>query len=302
MNILVTGAVNLSDDFIQEIESQGWIVDVLQQESNVVSNPEKYDAVVCNGLFLHNPIESFSRLKVIHLTSAGLDRVPLEYIEQNGIKLFNAKGVYSSPMAEWAVACILNEYKHIPNFRQNQQQSKWLKNRSLRELDGKNVAIIGAGSVGGEVAKRLDAFDAQIIGYDIFSSPRPHFSYIREISEFKPDNFDIIILTVPLTSQTRHLIKKDTILSMKNDSILINMSRGALVDENALIEALNIRTDIVAILDVFEQEPLNEDSLLWRMSNVRISPHNSFVGEFNSSRLHDLILNNLSTIIHSIGL
>lgn len=301
MNLLITGAAKASSALISALKNVGWDIDIHSDEKEPVVVPEKYDAVVCNGLFLNSPIESFLNLKVIQLTSAGLDRVPLDYIEQNGIKLFNAKGVYSAPMAEWAVASILNEYKHIPAFRHNQQQNKWMKDRSLRELGGKNIAIIGAGNVGGEVAKRLDVFGARIIGYDIFPASRPHFSSIREISEFNPDNFDIIILTAPLTPQTHHIVKKDTLLAMKNDSILINMSRGALIDENDLIEVLNDRTDIVAILDVFEQEPLNEDSPLWRMSNIRIFPHNSFVGEANDSRLHNLILSNLSKPNQTLG-
>jgi len=293
-NLLITGSAQPNKEFLSKLEIDGWSVTVHQQEKEQVLNPEIYEAVICNGLFLYNDIRDFRNLKTIQLTSAGLDRVPTDYINLRGIKLFNARGVYSKPMAEWVVGVILNHYKKFYDFYGQQAKHEWAKIRNLQELSGKNIAIIGAGNIGSEVAKRLQAFDAYIVGYDVKSFGNPYFTTVKNIGEFLPQEFDIVILTAPHTEQTHHLIDKEVLNHFKSGSLLINMSRGGLIDEEALLEVLTERTDITAILDVFEREPLSVDSKLWDMLNIHIFPHNSFVGENNVKRLHDAILKNLS--------
>lgn len=292
-NLLITGAAKPNNDFLEKLDNFGWSITLHQYETETVQNPGFYDAVICNGLFLYNDIKKFTNLKTVQLTSAGLDRVPIEYINSKGIKLFNARGVYSIPMAEWAVSVILNHYKFSTVFLEQQTNHDWAKIRDLQELNGKDVAIIGAGNVGSEVAKRLQAFGTNNIGYDIQSFENPYFNHIYEISEFQPDGFDIIILTAPHNKETHHFINRQTLERFKSGCILINMSRGGLISEEDLINVLTERTDISAILDVFEVEPLAVDSKLWSMQNVKVFPHNSFEGENNENRLHELILRNM---------
>lgn len=301
MKLLLAGALADNSYFVDRLEEQGWDITLHKQESELVEHPENYDCVVCNGLFLHNPIERFSNLKVIHLTSAGLDRVPLDYIKDKDIKLYNARGVYSIPMAEWALSVILNEYRQIPVFWDYQKSHRWEKIRNLRELSGREIAIIGAGNVGSEVAKRLKAFGAKIKGFDIITFENPEFESIENINKFDSALFDIIILTATHTPQTHHLMNAEKLLRMKSSALLVNMSRGALVDEEALCRILSDREDLIAILDVFEQEPLSVDSPLWSLPNIRIYPHNSFVGENNNERLTSLILSNLSALAAEDG-
>src|SRR5690554_6071574 len=108
MNILLTGAFNYSKEQFNDIESLGYKITFVQEEREELNiDVSKFEVVVCNSLFMYNDIKKFKNLKVIQLTSAGLDRVPLEYINQNNIKLFNASGVYSIPIAEWTVLKIL---------------------------------------------------------------------------------------------------------------------------------------------------------------------------------------------------
>ena len=164
MNVLVTGAFQLNSEELAELEAAGHKVFVHTDERAPVEQPERYEAVVCNGLFLHNPIEKFTNLHLIQLTSAGLDRVPLDDIRARGIELHNAAGVYSVPMAEFAMGGILQLYKQSRFFAENQAKHRWEKHRGLLELSGKRVCILGCGDVGCELAKRLRAFGCRITG------------------------------------------------------------------------------------------------------------------------------------------
>ena len=139
MNLLVTGAWNCTPEQLKYIEYLGHKIFFLQQEKDAL--PMAYgdvEGVICNGLFLHHPIEKFKSLRHIQLTSAGFDRVPMDYINKNHIKIFNARGVYSVPMAEFALFGVLQLYKHGKFFAGNQQCRKWEKHRGLLELFGKN--------------------------------------------------------------------------------------------------------------------------------------------------------------------
>ena len=224
-----------------------------------------------------------------------MDRVPLEYIKEKGIELFSAKGVYSVPIAEWAILKILEIYKKSKGFYKAQVNHKWEKQRDLLELTNKTASIIGFGSVGSEIAKRLKAFDVNVISVDtriIESEYADEFFLIDGIDEVLSKS-DIVILTLPLTEETRHLIDKDKIESMKNNSVLVNVSRGGVIDEVALVEAMQEGKFLGVALDVFEEEPLGEDSLLWGFENVIITPHNSFVSDKVGERLFGLMVYNL---------
>ena len=127
MNLLVTGAFKCTDEQKEKLNLM-FSVDYHDDERSQVQNPEKYDAVICNGLFLYNDIERFTNLKIIQLTSAGLDRVPLQRCKERGIEVKNARGVYSTPISEWAVLKILEIYKFSHFFKGNQNKKVWVKN------------------------------------------------------------------------------------------------------------------------------------------------------------------------------
>ena len=295
MNLLVTGAIGSSKDILLELEKMGNNVIFLQNEKDELPTaPEQIEGIICNGLFFHHPIEKFINLKYIQLTSAGFDRVPMEYVEEKGIAIYNARGVYSVPMAEYAVCGVLSLYKQMQFFKKNQNEHNWEKHRKLPELFGKTVLIVGCGSVGNECAMRFKAFGTKVIGCDINTCYNQNFDKIYHIDELYsvlPMAY-VVVLTLPLSDKTRHLIDEKAFSKFKDASVLVNISRGAVVDTNALINALENKL-FGAVLDVFEEEPLNSSSPLWDMQNVIITPHNSFVGEGNKLRLYELILNNL---------
>lgn len=303
MKILLTGAYQYTDLQISYFERNGLETDFIQYETDKVKRPEKYDAVICNGLFLHNNIEDFIRLKYIQLTSAGYDRVPMEYIKAHGIEIHNARGVYSIPMAEWAVLKTLELYKQSRVFYKNQSCGVWEKQRELAELCGKTVTIAGCGSIGTEAAKRFRAFGVHITGVDLFEPVGQYYDEFVHVSRLKDtlEKTDVLVLTLPFTDETYHLIDARCFDIMKNNAVLINISRGKVVDETALTAALKENKICGAALDVFEEEPLDKSSPLWEMDNVIITPHNSFVGDGNHERMFEVIINNLKVWLKADG-
>ena len=278
MELLVTGAFSSAKQHIRELEEKGHHVHFLQFEKDELPClPNQIEGVICNGLFLFHAIETFTRLKFIQLTSAGYDRVPMDYIKTNGIQIYNARGVYSVPMAEAAIAGVLNLYRKMYTFRENQRRHVWQKQRDLLEIYGKTVCVFGCGSVGSECAKRFAAFGARVVGVDVTAVDMMHrvrannndagHASEREIpcfdAVYTPEKAgdllsvsDIVICTLPLTSETRYYFGTDIFACMKSSAIFVNLSRGATVDSVAMTRALEGEKIGGAVLDVFEEEPL----------------------------------------------
>ena len=299
MNLLITGAWQDAKANLERIRAMGHSTVFLQQEKDPLPCAADWvEGVICNGLFLHHPIEQFSNLKYIQLTSAGYDRVPMEQIRQRGITIHNARGVYSVPMAEYALGGVLELYKEFSAFRENQKQHLWEKRRNLRELSGKTVCIVGCGSVGSECAGRFAAFGCKVTGVATSRREQPFFDAVEEETALDAllAEADVVILTVPLTDKTHHLLNAQRLAVMKPGAVLVNISRGPVVDTRALEEKLKQNHLAGAVLDVFEEEPLSPDSPLWDLKNVIITPHNSFVGDGVRGRLATIILNALADL------
>lgn len=289
MNVLVTGAFQLNSVEREQLESAGHKVFAHGDERAPVDCPERYEAVVCNGLFLYNPIENFTNLRLIQLTSAGLDRVPLDYIRTHGIELHNAAGVYSVPMAEFAVCGILQLYKQRRFFAANQAQHKWEKHRGLLELSGKRVYILGCGDVGREIAKRLKAFGCHITGVNRTVRELPDFDEVLPLDKLAETAAacDILVCCIALTPETRGIVSREVFDRLPAGAIFVNIARGALADEAAMTKWL--QNGGRAVLDVFEEEPLPESSPLWDMENAIVTPHNCFASDGNRARLWAVI-------------
>lgn len=300
-HVLLTGSYQYTEEQIHMIEKLGWKVTFVKNELEPIGVPaDQFDAVVCNGLLLHNDIAEFKKLKMVQATSAGLDRLPVEYMEKHHIRCYNAKGVYSIPMAEWTVMSILEICKNAQSFFRKQQEHTWEKDRTLLELTGKKVCIVGYGDVGHETAKRLAAFGTKITAVNrskveengVISRWLPLARLDEALSEA-----DIVILCITLTEETRGLLNADRLRLMKQGSILVNVARGALIDEKALTNCLKEGKLRGAALDVFETEPLPAESELWEMPGVIICPHNSFVGDNVCERMFSLIYRNLEKML-----
>ena len=285
MKTLITGAFKYSKEQIEKLNSIGCETVFIQDEREKLDiDVSCIEAVICNGLFLYNDISKFKSLKFIQLTSAGFDRVDMEYIKNNNIEIHNAKGVYSAPMAEWVVLKILEIYKNTKFFIKNQDNKVWEKKRDLLELTDKTVTIVGCGNVGSEVAKRLKAFGCKINGV---ARRKVQYDYIDKVYSMEELNealkiSDIVVLTIALNEETKHLFDKERFDVMKDED---------------LIEVLNSGKFIGVALDVMENEPLCVSSELWDFDRVLVTPHNSFVSDKTGSRLFGVMCENLEKFI-----
>lgn len=298
MKLLVTGAWKCTQEQLNTLSEIGHTIVFMQNEKDELPCAyEDVEGVICNGLFLSHAIEKFTSLRYIQLTSAGFDRVPMDYVQERGIKIYNARGVYSIPMAEFALSGVLQLYKQSRFFYENQKKSVWEKHRGILELFRKTVCIVGCGNVGTECAKRFQAFGCKVIGVDLY--PREDIAYEKIYPLLDLDNClpqsDIVVLTLPLTEETRYMMNDGCFAKMKDGSVLVNIARGAVVEETALLNAIGGKL-LGAVLDVFEEEPLGENNALWQKENVILTPHNSFVGDGNADRLYRVIIDNLEGI------
>ena len=295
MKLLITGAWKATDEQLDAIRKLGHDIVLQPQEADPLVCPaEDVEGVIGNGLFLYHPIEKFLKLRYIQLTSAGFDRVPMDYIKSHGIEIHNARGVYSIPMAEHAVTGVLTLYRRFHDFHDFQKECNWQKIRDLEELNGKMVVIVGCGNVGTECAKRFATFSCRVTGVDIVVREDDNYRQmlpLKQLDDCLP-TADIVILTLPLTDETRHLLDARRLSRLKDHAVIVNIARGAVVEQNALGKEL-ISNRLRAVLDVFEEEPLSKDSAHWNLPNVVLTPHNSFIGDGDAQRLADVIKQNL---------
>lgn len=297
MNLLITGAWQNATQHIDELNRMGHCVKFMQWEKDELPCPSAWvEGVIGNGIFLHHDIAQFTNLRYIQLTSAGYDRVDMNYVQAHGITIHNAGDTYAVPMAEHALCGVLMLYRQMPKFLANQQQKLWNKERFMPELSGKHVLILGCGAVGQACAGRFAAMGCTVTGIARTARSIPGYAAVHTLADLPAllPAADVVILALPATPGTKQLFNAETFERMKPTSILVNIARGELVDESALSAALNNKHLAGAVLDVFAEEPHPSDSTLWDMRNVIITPHNSFMGEGNAHRLSYNIINNLS--------
>lgn len=253
------------------------------------------EVLICYNPFPTLDISKFQNLKWIQLASIGVDQVPKDIVIKNNIIITNNKGGYKIPIGEWIVMDILNLFKKSMDFYRNQQKKIWEPNENIYELYGKTVSFIGTGTIAMEAAKRLQGFGVTILGVNTTGNPIEHFNKCFAMDNINTvlEESDIVVLTIPYTKNTHHLINEDKFTHMKTGSFLINISRGAIVKETALIDNLQNGKIAAAALDVFTEEPLSKDSPLWSMDNVIVTPHNSWVSEASNSRRSNLIYENM---------
>lgn len=296
LRLLIAGNSVFTDKDISSIEKLGYKVTTVQREdSPEIPNPEIYEVVICNWLFARHDIRAFKKLKAVQLTSAGLDRIPMDYAEQHKIQVRNARGIYNTPIAEFTVMAVLDAYKHSEYFYNNQRMCRWSKYRGLDELSDKTVCVFGTGSVGTEVARKFSVFADQLIGIDLYPEEKRFFTKVVGLEKMQSvlQKSDVVVLTLPLTDRTYHMFNEKIFEAMKDDAILVNVARGALIDESALQKVLSQGKFKEVILDVFENEPLDESYWGWETDRVRIIPHNTFESKNNAERMKKQIMDNL---------
>lgn len=259
------------------------------------SELDDIEVLVCYNPFNSLDISKLKKLKWIQLSSAGIDQLPIHYVKDRDIVITNNRGGYSIPMGEWVVLKILEMLKHSGTLYENQKKKLWKMDTGVLELYGKTVGFIGAGKIAQESAKRLQGFGTRILGTNTKGTETEYFNYCYSTNDLGEmlKQCDIVVLTAPYTKDTYHLINEEKIFMMKDGAYFINVARGNIVDENALIFGLKSGKIAGAALDVVEEEPLSKESPLWHMENVIVTPHNSWISENRNQRRYELIYENM---------
>lgn len=238
------------------------------------------------------------RLRWLHTMSAGVERflVP-ELIGRAGFTLTNNSGPYDIPIGEFVLATMLAAAKRLPHYQRAQDRAHWDQEQHLAELRGSTLVVLGMGSIGGEVARLACAFGMRVIGVrrrlDL-----PGIAGVAEVvpperlADVAPDA-DFLAITAPLTPATRGLVSREVIARMKPTAWLVNIARGAIVDEAALLDALRAGRIGGAAIDAWWTEPLPPESGWWSLPNVIATPHVSNSSPRVRERTLALFLENL---------
>ena len=243
------------------------------------------------------------RLRWVHSAAAGVGNALYPEMRDGDVVLTNSAGVHAIPIAEYIVAAVLYFFRGLDIAVDQQRRAEWDKHRfvgeesPLREVGGSRVLVVGAGGIGSEAARRLSSLGAhctgvrrrpmlgvpegfeRVIGFDAIDDELPRT--------------DAVVLAAPLTEETRGLLDARRMDSLSSNAIIVNVARGALLDEAALVERLRAGRIRGAALDVFQEEPLASESPLWQLRSVLVTPHVSPVspGRFWAREL-DLFLDN----------
>ncbi len=262
------------------------------------------DVLLVSGLWRNHLARSGGRLKFIQSISAGVDQYDRAALSAAGIRLASAQGANANAVSEHAIALILALARRIPEARDNQAKQHWRGmigdlTRREDELGGKTLLVVGIGRIGGRLARLAKAFGMNVIGLRRNPANGPEGAdEIHAMSALKAQlpRADIVALTCALTEETRGLMDAAAFAAMKPGATLVNVARGKVCDEAALIAALQSGQIGQAALDVTAEEPLPADSPLWTMPNVLITPHTGGETRAYEDNVLDLMEENLARL------
>jgi len=234
------------------------------------------------------------KLRWIQATSAGVEGFLSARDRIGHVLMTNARGIHSELMADYVLATMVMAQWDFPRLLRNQAAKLWQR-QPKRALAGLSLGVIGLGPIGQEIARRSSVFGMKVIGVRKSGEAVPGIDIVYpsyRLAEVLPQ-CDFLALALPATDATRHMIGAPQLNQMKRDAIVINISRGSVVDEPALIQALQDKIIAGAVLDVFAQEPLPQDNPLWEFPNVIITPHISGMMDNNEERFTEIFMDNL---------
>ncbi|MBN9452557.1 MAG: D-2-hydroxyacid dehydrogenase [Bosea sp.] len=261
------------------------------------------DVLVISGLWRNDLLPRLPKLRLIQSVSAGTDQFDKTAIGAGGIRLASAQGSNERAVAEHALSLILALTRQLHFARDNQAKQLWRRiigdpAQREDELGGKTLVIVGLGRIGLRLAKLASAFDMRVIGVRRSAEPQPHVEALvhpGKLAEAVADA-DFVALTCPLTPETEGLIDARILGAMKPSAFLINVARGRVVDEMALLDALGNSAIAGAGLDCFHDEPLPPTSPFWRMPQVIVTPHSAGETRAYEANVIDILLDNLERL------
>jgi phosphoglycerate dehydrogenase-like enzyme len=252
---------------------------------------------VAIGMLPLPDLRALPKLRWLQQTGAGADwllRAP--DIAQGPLIVTNASGVHAIPIAEHILALMFTLSRRIHRFVRAQQSHEWFRRGRLGELEGSTLGIVGLGAIGAKTAEKARGLGMRVLG--LRRNPAKTCPYVERM--YGPEGLgellaqsDWVALAAALTPETQHLIGEKELRQMKPSAYLINIARGSVIDEAALVRALQEEWIAGAGLDVFEREPLPSDSPLWDMRNVVITPHFAGMTPYYSDRVIEIFCDNL---------
>jgi len=289
LNLLIRYGYNFKDDHRKRILSA-------RDDINLVDDLESAEVIL--GGISREEFRMARNLRWIQATGAGVDGLLFPELVESDVILTNASGVHPIPIAEHTFALILAITRGLIKSFEGKRRKEWLHNEVfIDELYGKTIGIIGYGRIGQGIARLAKGFGMRVIGLKRDPGKevevKPDVLLGKDSLDILLKESDVVVIIVPLTKETYHMIGERELRLMKPTSILINVARGKVVDESALIKALKEKWIFSAGLDVFETEPLPLESELWGLDNVVITPHIAGLNPHYTDRLLDIFIRNL---------
>jgi len=243
------------------------------------AKPHLEDAEIVHGmgmgLIAHAP-----NAKWYCIASAGINGYDADYFDERGVLVSNSSGTYGTTIAEHIVMMATMIMRHMFQFEDLRRQGKWLSFRDVssdfRTLCGSKILVLGTGNLGATFASRVRSFEpASIIGVSKSGRDVPEFDRVVTMDSLDSELScaDLVVMCLPGTPETENVLSKERIALLSKDAIVINVGRGNAIDEDALMDALENDLISAAALDVFKEEPLPEESPLWKTKNLYITPH-----------------------------
>ncbi len=301
---------DLPSIYVEQIRNVSPNVDVVESKDKkeALQLIEDED-ILYAGFFSKELFLAAKRLKWIQTSGAGVEGFLFPEVVNSQVIVTNAGGVHPTPVSEHVIGMMLCFCRKLHVFIRNQTEKKWERPESwtsteqIGELSGKTLGIIGLGRIGTEIATKAKCLGMKVIATKRDPSHTPMTSVDRlirsaDLSELLAES-DFTVLSLPLTKETQGMIGEAQLKSMKQTGILINVSRGKIIQEDKLIEALKQGWIAGAGLDTFENEPLPEKSELWNFKNVIITPHIAGLTPYYMERLTNIFCENLNHFIRN---
>lgn len=256
------------------------------------------DLADCDGaVTVYHHDQFLETVDWVHTIRSGYDDFPLDEYEERGITLTNSTGIAGDLVAETVLGLMLTHAKGLHRYRDRQRDANWDRIPWERpfELGSTSVCVVGLGAIGSSVATRAGALGMDVWGVDVRPVSALGLEHVYDVGRIRDAIADarFVVLTTPLTESTRGLIGAGELAAMRDDSVLVNVSRGEIVEQNALLAALDAGEVAGAALDVFATEPLDEASPFWDMEEVVVTPHAAAQSNNYGEKVGELVTTNV---------
>lgn len=257
-------------------EECGFDIAFFDTDAEAAGKVSDAEVVYCNGPVLFKEMPD---LRWCHSMSAGVGHfIASGAFDSGSITLTNSSGSYGRAISEYVIMVTLMLMRRIPEYEEIIRERRWIQSKTIRSIAGSSIAIIGTGDIGRNTALKYKALGAQrVVGFSRSGRPAEGFDEVRKISDYEKvmsrENFDVLLLCVPGTSESKGLLNKERLALLSDKTFVINVGRGTVIDQDALINALNNEVIAGAALDVVYPEPLPDDHSLWTAKNLVLTPH-----------------------------